>query len=185
MSKDAVALKARMPNPVMMMPAVMTALQGVGQALPREGRVASANAWAQLRASQLNGCSVCVGMHTAMMKRSGETEDRLFAVSAWRDSPLFSAAERAALDLAEAMTRLSERPDPVPEAVWNEAAKHYTEAELAILVVGIATINAWNRINVTTRQVAGDWIRSFDPEAAKEHGGEAAKKWVEAAKSST
>src|SRR5207248_6213376 len=112
----------------------------------------------QLRASQINGCSVCVDMHARDLKRAGETDERLFAVAAWRDAPYFTDAERAALALTESITRLSDRPDPVPDDVWNEAARHYDEQALAALVIAIATINVWNRLNVATRQVAGEWV---------------------------
>jgi hypothetical protein len=86
-----------------------------------------------------------------------ETDERLFAVAAWRDAPYFTDAERAALSLAEAVTRLSDRPDPVPDEIWNEAARHYDEPALAALILSIATTNVFNRLNVTTRQVAGEW----------------------------
>jgi alkylhydroperoxidase family enzyme len=95
-----------------------------------------------------------VDMHTRYMKDAGETDDRLFTVAAWRDAPYFTDAERAALALTEAVTRLSDRSDPVPDDVWAEAARHYDERALASLLVAIATINAWNRLNVATRQVA-------------------------------
>jgi alkylhydroperoxidase family enzyme len=84
----------------------------------------------------------------------------LFAVAGWRDAPYFTEAERAALALTEAATRLSDRSDPVPDQVWEEAARHYDEQALAALVIAIATINVWNRLNVVTRQVAGEWVKS-------------------------
>ncbi len=108
-----------------------------------------------LRASQINGCSVCVDMHTRGARRGGETEERLHAVAAWRDTAHFSDAERAAPALAESVTRLSDRPDPVPDEVWDEAARHSDEVALASLLVAIGLINFFNRINVATRQGAG------------------------------
>jgi len=108
-----------------------------------------------LRASQINGCGYCVDRGAREARRAGETEERLYAVSAWREAPYFTDAERAALALAEAMSRLSDRADPVPDNIWAEAARHFPEKELAALVVWIATINLYNRINVTTRQPAG------------------------------
>ena len=93
-------------------------------------------------------------------KAPDETYERLFAVAAWNDAPYFTDAERAALALSEAVTRLSDRSDPVPDAIWNEAARHYNESQLASLVLYIAMTNVWNRINVTTRQVAGEWAKS-------------------------
>ncbi|WP_426437482.1 carboxymuconolactone decarboxylase family protein [Bradyrhizobium genosp. P] len=110
-----------------------------------------------LRASQINGCSVCVDMHPRLARRAGETDERLFAVAAWRDAPYFTEPERAALALTEAVARLSDREDPVPDAVWNEADKHFDEHELAALVLAISTINIWNRLNVAVRQPVGAW----------------------------
>ena len=108
-----------------------------------------------LRASQINGCGVCVDMPTKGAKRDGESDERLHAVAAWRDTAYFSEAERAALALAESVTRLSDRPDPVTDEVWDEAARHFDEVALASLLVAIGLINFFNRINVPTRQVAG------------------------------
>jgi AhpD family alkylhydroperoxidase len=110
-----------------------------------------------LRASQINGCGVCVDMHAKDLQRAGETDERIFALAAWRDAPYYTDAERAALSLAECVTRLADRPDSVPDDVWADAAAHYDEAALAALVVDMAAINAWNRLNVATRQVAGAW----------------------------
>jgi AhpD family alkylhydroperoxidase len=108
-----------------------------------------------LRASQVNGCSVCTEMHSREMKKAGESDDRVFAVAAWRDSPYFSGAERAALALTEAATRLADRPDPVPDQVWSEAVRYYDERALACLIIEIATINAFNRLSVPIRQQSG------------------------------
>ena len=119
-----------------------------------------------LRASQINGCGVCVDMHARELKQAGETDERLFAVAAWRETPYFSDAERAALALTEAVTRLSDRPDPVPDEIWDEASRHYDEPALAALVLQIALINVWNRLNVATRQVAGNG--SAEPRRATE-----------------
>jgi alkylhydroperoxidase family enzyme len=90
-------------------------------------------------------------------KKAGETDERLFAVAAWREAPYFTDAERAALALTEAVTRLADRSDPVPDEVWTEATRHYDEPALAALILSIATTNVFNRLNVTTRQVAGAW----------------------------
>ena len=110
-----------------------------------------------LRASQINGCSVCVDSGTRYAKKAGESDERLFAVAAWRDAPYFSDAERAALALTEAVTRLSDRADPVPDEIFEEAARHYDEPALAALILSITTTNVFNRLNVSTRQVAGAW----------------------------
>jgi len=111
-----------------------------------------------LRASQINGCSICTDMHSRELKGLGESDKRIFTVAAWRESPYFDDAERAALALAEAGTRLADRPDPVADEVWDEAARHYDEEQLAALVLTIATINAFNRVNAITRQITGDWV---------------------------
>jgi AhpD family alkylhydroperoxidase len=110
-----------------------------------------------LRASQINGCSACVDGGARGAKKAGDTDERLFTVAAWRETPYFTDAERAALALTEAVTRLSDRPDPVPDEIWDEVARHYDERALAALILAIATVNVWNRLNVTTRQVAGAW----------------------------
>jgi AhpD family alkylhydroperoxidase len=153
-------MHARMSNIAMIVPDAMKALQALGRAAENGGVPPTTIGLVQLRASQINGCSVCVDMHPRFMRQAGETDERLFAVAAWRDAPYFTDAERAALALTEAVTRLSDRTDPVPDEVWNEAARHYDERGMAALVVAIATINAWNRLNAATRQVAGEWIKA-------------------------
>jgi AhpD family alkylhydroperoxidase len=148
-------MQARMNHPVMILPEAMKALHALNAATANGGIPARTRELVHLRASQINGCSVCVEMHARDLKRQGESDERLFAVGAWRDAPYFTAAERAALALTEAVTRLSDREEPVPDVVWDEAARHYDEQELAALLLTIAQINVWNRLNVTTRQVAG------------------------------
>ena len=148
-------MQARMKNPAMILPGAMQALHALGAAAEKGDVPPRTLGLVQLRASQINGCSLCVDMHPRMLKRAGETDERLFALAAWRDAPYFSDAERAALALTEAATRISDRPDPVPDEVWKEAARHYNERALAALILSIATINVWNRLNVSTRQVAG------------------------------
>ena len=110
-----------------------------------------------LRASQINGCSVCVDGHPRVARKLGETDERLFAVVGVAGAPYFTDAERAALALTEAVTRLADREDPVPDHIWAAAAAHYDDKQLAGLVLAIANINVWNRLNAATRQVAGDW----------------------------
>jgi AhpD family alkylhydroperoxidase len=148
---------ARMKHPAMVLPEAMPALQAIGAVIAKGGVPAKTLELVNLRASQINGCSTCVDGHPRIARKLGETDDRLFAVAAWRDAPYFTEAERAALALAEALTRLSDRPDPVPDEVWNEAARHYDEPALAALLLSIANINVWNRLNVATRQPAGEW----------------------------
>jgi AhpD family alkylhydroperoxidase len=113
-----------------------------------------------MRVGQINGCAVCVDMHARALKKT-ESDARIFALSAWRETPYYTEAERAALALAEAATRLSDRPDAVPDEVWQEASKHFNETQLAALVMTIAVANLWNRLNVTTRQLTGDWTAQY------------------------
>jgi AhpD family alkylhydroperoxidase len=146
-------MQARINNPAVLVPEAMKALYALNQAVEKGGVPPKTIGLVQLRASQINGCGVCVDMHCRQMKKAGETDDRLFAVAAWRDTPYFTEPERAALALAEAVTRLSDREDPVPDAIWAEAARHYDEPGLASLLLAIAAINVWNRLNVSIRQV--------------------------------
>ena len=146
-----------MNHPAMTVPGAMEALQALGTSVKKGGVPSRTLDLVELRASQINGCSVCVDMHARDLKKKGETDERLFAVAAWRDAPYFSGAERAALALAEAVTRLSDRADPVPDDVWQDVARHYDEPALAALIIAIGNINVWNRFNVATRQVAGAW----------------------------
>jgi AhpD family alkylhydroperoxidase len=141
----------------MVLPGAMSAIQQLLQA-PQAGGVPPATLeLVHLRASQINGCSACVDGGTKSARKAGETDERLAAVAAWREAPYFSDAERAALALAEAATRLADRPDPVPDEIWDAAASHYDEKGLAAIVLMIAVTNLFNRLNATTRQVAGAW----------------------------
>jgi len=148
-------MQARISNPATVVPGAMEALLALGAATRAGGVPAKTLDLIHLRASQINGCAVCLDMHPRLARKAGETEERLFAVAGWRDAPYFTGAERAALALTEAATRLSDREDPVPDTVWAEVAKHYDEEALGALVLSIATINVWNRLNVATRQIAG------------------------------
>lgn len=162
-------MQARMKNPVFAIPEAMQALQALGTSLEQSGVPAKTLQLVHLRASQINGCSVCVDL-SLRFRKGNETDERLFAVAAWRDAPYFTDAERAALAIAEAVTRLSDRPDPVPDSVWNEATRYYDEPALAALLLYIALTNVWNRLNVATRQVAGEWAKSRE-----------ARQWVQEA----
>ena len=150
-----VDLQPRMQHPAMIVPDAMPALQAIGAAVGAADVPDRTIELMNMRASQINGCGVCLLGHVRGAKEHGETDDRLSAVAGWREAPFFTAAERAALALTEAVTRLSDRADPVPDEVWDEAARHYDEAQLATLVLAIANINVWNRLNVATKQVAG------------------------------
>lgn len=148
-------MQARMQNPALAVPAALEALQALSKAIQATGLPPKTIELVSLRASQINGCGVCAVQHPQIARRLGETDQRLFAVAAWRDAPWFTDAERAARALTEAETRMSDRAEPVPDDIWEEAARHYDELALAGLVLAIAGINVWNRLNVTTRQVAG------------------------------
>jgi AhpD family alkylhydroperoxidase len=139
----------------------MAALQRLGSAVRKAGIPDTTLYLIELRASQINGCAVCADMHSRELKAAGESDARIFTLATWRETPYFSDAEHAALALTEAATRLADRPDPVPDAVWDEAARHYDEAQLSALVIAIAGINAWNRINAATRQITGEWVGQF------------------------
>ena len=149
-------MQARMNHPAMVVQEDMKVLQSLGD-VTKKGLPEKLLELVHLRASQINGCSVCVDMHPKIAKKVGETDERLFCVAAWRDAPYFTEGERAALALTEALTRLSDRADPVPDAIWNEADKHFDEQELATLILAIASINVWNRLNVAVRQPVGAW----------------------------
>jgi AhpD family alkylhydroperoxidase len=155
-------MQARMKNPVTIFPEAMQALMALSKAAEHGNVPQRTFDLVHLRASQINGCSVCVDMHARLLKKAGETDERLFAVAAWQDAPYFTDAERAALALTEAVTRLSDRSDPVPDDLWAEAARHYDEKGLAALLLNISIINVWNRLNVPTRQVAGEWLKSAE-----------------------
>jgi AhpD family alkylhydroperoxidase len=166
MSMATVTPKSRLKSPAMIIPEATAPLQALGQLLGSvPGAAGRALALAMMRASQLNGCALCLDGSCLTLRNLGESEDRLLAVSTWRESTRFTAPERAALALGEAMTRLSDRPDPVPDSVWDEVARHFGERELAYFVLGIATINLYNRINVTTNQVAAEWGGESDQRA--------------------
>lgn len=150
-------MQARMKNPAMIIPEAMKAIQALNAATQQGGVPAATLGLVHLRASQINGCSFCCDSGSRHVKASGETDERLFSVAAWREAPYFTGAERAALALTEAVTRLSDRADPVPDEIWDEAARHYDERGLAALLLMIATTNVFNRLNVPTRQVAGAW----------------------------
>jgi AhpD family alkylhydroperoxidase len=109
----------------------------------------------KLRASQVNGCAFCIDMHWKDARAAGESEERLYSLDAWRESPLYGERERAALRLTEAMTRVADTH--VPDEVWNEARASFSEGELANLVFAIAAINAWNRLLITSRAQPGHY----------------------------
>jgi len=147
-------MEARMKSPALLDPRVFRAVIALGKTTEDRGVPATTIALTHLRASQINGCGLCVEMHSRELAKMGATEAQIYTTAAWRDSPFFTDAERAALALTEAVTRIADREDPVPDSVWDEAKRHYDETQLAALLVSIATINVWNRLNVATRQPA-------------------------------
>jgi AhpD family alkylhydroperoxidase len=154
-------MQNRIDSPALTVPGALEALQGLASVIKQADIPEATLQLVQLRASQINGCGVCVDMHTRELKNLGEADARILTVAAWRDVSYFTDAERATLALTEAATRLADRSDPVPDDVWDEAARHYDEAQLAALVLAIASINAWNRLNVVTRQISGDWVSQW------------------------
>jgi AhpD family alkylhydroperoxidase len=148
-------MQARMKNPVLIVPAALQALLTLSATTRDLGVPDKTIYLIHLRASQINGCGYCVDMHARELREAGETPERLSAVSVWRDATYFTDAERAALALTEAATRLSDREDAVPDDVWEEARKYYDDNALSSVLLNIAIINLWNRLNVPTRQPFG------------------------------
>ena len=148
-------MQARMENPAWSVSGALEVFQKLGALATHAGIPPTTLHMVNLRASQINGCSVCVDIHSRQLEHAHERSERILTVAAWRETPYFSDAERAALALTEAVTRIADRPDAVPDEVWNEAAKHYGEKELAALIVTIGAINVWNRFNASVRQMAG------------------------------
>jgi AhpD family alkylhydroperoxidase len=149
-------MEARMKNPASLLPGAMPAVKGLIEAAGKGGVPKETLELVHLRTSQINGCSACVygGMFNA--KKGGETDERMWTVAVWREAPFFTDAERAALALAEAMTRLSDRSgDAVSDELWDEVAEHYDERQRAALILWIATTNLFNRFNATVREPAG------------------------------
>ncbi|MEU7897363.1 carboxymuconolactone decarboxylase family protein [Nonomuraea sp. NPDC049152] len=150
-------MEARMGHPAMVVPSAMKSLLALGRCVSETGLSPQLVELVNLRASQINGCSVCVDMHAKALRKTGESDERLFTVAAWREAPYFTGEERAALALAEAVTRLCDRAEAVADEVWREAACHFDEQQLGALILAIATVNLWNRLNAATKQVAGAW----------------------------
>ncbi|WP_030438571.1 carboxymuconolactone decarboxylase family protein [Actinoplanes subtropicus] len=147
-------MTARLENPTALMPDTVKAVNILYKSAHSAGLDPVVLELVHLRASQINGCGPCVDSGARAMRKAGQSDDRLFAVPVWRETPYFTEPERAALALAEYATRLADRADAVPDEIWDEAAKHFDEKQLAAIVLWIATTNFFNRINVTTRQPA-------------------------------
>lgn len=165
--QTAETVKSRMKSPAQVLPEVMQALRALNRATERGSVSPRTVGLVQLRASQIKRLQRVCGHAQPRPQESRRNRRSLFAVAAWRDAPYFTGAERAALALAEAVTRLSDRSDPVPDAVWDDFRQHYDERASAALITSIALINAWNRLNVATRQVAGEWAKSAEAEKVR------------------
>jgi len=151
-------MHARIESPALTVPGALEALQKLSDAVRQTGIPETTLSLVELRASQINGCSICVDIHSRELRIAGEPDERIFLVAAWREAPYYTDAERAALALTETATRLADRPDAVPDELWEEVSRQYDEQQLAGLVLLIASMNAWNRINAVTRQISGAWI---------------------------
>jgi AhpD family alkylhydroperoxidase len=136
-------------------PAAMHAMRGLGEYVRNSGLEASLLELVRLRASQINGCAYCIDMHTKDARAAGETEQRLYTLSVWRETPFYSDRERAALEWTEAVTQVSE--NHVPDEVYESVRQHFSEKELVDLTMAIAAINAWNRIAISFRSVPGTY----------------------------
>lgn len=156
-------MQPRIKSPAISLPGVRDAMLKIAKATEDAGVPPATLELVSARVGQLNGCSVCVDMHSRIMKKRGESDARIFSIAVWRETPYYTEPERAALALAEVATRLHDRPDAVPDDIWNRAAAHYDETALAGLVTAIAMANAWNRLNVTTGQITGEWIAQYLP----------------------
>jgi AhpD family alkylhydroperoxidase len=148
-------VEPRMPNPATLIPDANKAIQEYSAAVYKTGVDPKLLSLIHLRTSQINGCSVCTYNGATGAEKHGETVERIATVAAWRDAPFFTDAERAVLNLTEHVTRMADRMDPVPDEVYEAAAKHFDEKQLAAVILWIAMSNVFNRLNGTTRQVAG------------------------------
>jgi alkylhydroperoxidase family enzyme len=149
-------MEPRMKNPVLVLPDAMKAFQAAGNTARTAGVPDATLDLIHLRVSQINGCALCLSLDVPKVTKSGDDGiERALLVAGWREAPCFDKAEQAALGLAEAVTRLADDPGVVSDEIWAEAAAHYDEKQLAALLIHIATINVWNRVNVSTRQPAG------------------------------
>jgi AhpD family alkylhydroperoxidase len=160
-------MQPRMKNPALSLPGALESIQALHTSIEKTGVPRVTLELMNLRASQINGCSVCVDIHGRTLRKLGEKDARILLVSAWREAPYYSDAERAALALTEAATRLGDRADAVTDEIWKEAARHYDEPQLAALVMSIGLINLFNRLNAATRQVTGDFVEQI---VAKQFG---------------
>jgi AhpD family alkylhydroperoxidase len=142
-------------NYVKVAPGAFRAMLGLGQYLHQCGLEESLINLIYLRASQINGCAYCLDMHWKDLRASGENEQRLYGLNAWRESPFYTNRERAALEWTEAVTLITH--GRVPDEVYEEVHRHFNDKELSDLTLAVATINAWNRLNIAARIVPGSY----------------------------
>ena len=154
-------MEPRMKSPVFTLPGSLEALQLLNQCTQGCDVPQTTLEFVHLRVGQINGCSVCVDMHSRALRNHGESDARIFSLAAWREAPYYSEPERAALALAEATTRISDRAQPVTDDVWKEASRYFSEKALSALVLSIGLANLWNRLNAATRQVSGEWLAKY------------------------
>lgn len=150
-------MQSRMQNPAMVLTDAMGPIQAVLQAVRTGGVDGEILELVHLRVSQINQCSACVDGGAKTARKAGVSDERLATVAAWREAPYFSEEERAALELAEAATRMADRPNAVTDETWDSAAGFFDEKQLAAIVLMIGVTNMFNRLNATTRQIAGAW----------------------------
>jgi len=161
-------MQARMKNPAMIVPNAIEALQALGKCAEQGAVPSRTLGLVHLRASQINGCSVCVDMQPSLTQKRRRNSPAPVRRGGVAGCALLHGRRTRRLGAHRTVTRLSDRADPVPDEVWDQAARHYDEPALASLMLAIATINVWNRLNVATRQVAGEWANSAE-----------ARQWVE------
>ena len=137
-------------------PGVLHAMLGLGRQVRRAGLDQKLLYLVEMRASQINGCAYCLDMHSKDARAAGETEQRLYGLNAWRETPYYSARERAALEWTEALTRVSERG--VPDDVYERVRAQFTEDELVHLSLAVVAINGWNRFNIAAGTVPGGYV---------------------------
>lgn len=150
-------MQSRMRNPAVVLPDAMRPIQEVFKAVHSGGVNAQILELVHLRVSQINGCSACVDGGVKTARKAGVSDERLATIAAWREAPYFTDEERAALALGEAATRLADRPEAVSDEIWDAAATYFDEKQLAAIVLMIGVTNLFNRLNATTRQIAGAW----------------------------
>jgi AhpD family alkylhydroperoxidase len=139
-------------------PGVIHAMLGLEKQIRQAGFDSKLLDLVRMRASQINGCAYCLDMHSKDARANGETEQRLYGLEAWRETPYYSARERAALEWTESLTLVSETH--VPDEVYERVRQQFTEDQLAHLSLAVVAINGWNRLNVAARTVPGDYVPS-------------------------